>query len=397
MKILQVHNFYKNPGGEDTVVRVEKELLGTGGHQVVEYFRRSGAIADSGVWAKATLPLRAVWAWDSRHDLHTLLLKENPHVAHFHNTFPLISPAAYYACRERRVATVQTLHNYRLLCPAATFFRSGRPCEDCLGKLVPWPGVVHACYRSSRAASAVTALMLAFHRLISTWSRQVNVFIALTNFAKRKFVEGGLPEEKIVVKPNFVHPDPGAQNGEGDYALYVGRLSPEKGVGTLVAAWQRLGKSIPLRIVGYGPLRAELEERAARLSLSQVSFEGWQPRQVTLDAMRRAAFLTFPSECYEGFPLGIAEAYACGVPVIASRLGAMEELVADGRTGLHFNPGDPEDLAAKVEWAWTHPEQMRTMGREARAEYETKYTAERNYRLLMEIYERAIAWRYRWK
>jgi glycosyltransferase involved in cell wall biosynthesis len=168
----------------------------------------------------------------------------------------------------------------------------------------------------------------------------------------------------------------------------VGRLAPEKGVRTLMAAWQRLGSRIPLEIVGDGPLRAELEARVGQRGLSGVAFHGHLTPDHLTPVMKHARFLVLPSECYEGFPMTIAEAFACGVPVIASRLGAMQEIVEDGRTGLHFTPGDADDLAAKVEWAWTHPDEMQVMGRAARAEYEAKYTAERNYQMLMQIYER---------
>jgi len=393
-------------------VHTEKALLRAAGHRVVECIRDNAEIARYGLWEKGTLGLRTVWAWDSYRDIRALIRREKPDVAHFHNTFPLISPAAYYACRDAGVPVVQTLHNYRLLCPAATFYRDGRVCEECVEHGL-WRGLMHGCYRQSRAATAVTAAMLAVHRWLGTWSKMVDCYIALTEFARAKFIEGGLPAEKIVVKPNFVYPDPMARNqssvisgqcsASGNpespipnpqpprYALFVGRLSPEKGVRTLVAAWGRLNNRVPLEIVGDGPLRPELEACASRHGLSNVLFHGQRTTDYVLAALRRSRFLVFPSECYEGMPRTILEAFACGVPVIASRLGAMQEIVADGRTGLHFTAGDADDLAAKVEWAWTHPEEMRAMGRAARAEYEAKYTAERNYQLLLTIYERVLA------
>jgi len=379
-------------------MQAERELLARAGHRVIEYVRDNDEIAAYGVLHRATLGLRTVWAWDSYREMRSLLRRERRDVAHFHNTFPLISPAAYYACREAGVPVVQTLHNYRLLCPAPTFRRDGRVCEDCLGH-GPWRGVWHGCYRDSRAATAATALMLSVHRWLGTWSKMVDCYIALTEFARAKFIEGGLPAEKIVVKPNFVYPDPLAFNHQSSItnhkspqgsALFVGRLSREKGVRTLVAAWRQLGNRILLHVVGDGPLRTELEKTASCLGLSSVSFTGHLTPDHLTPLMKRARFLVLPSECYENFPLTILEAFACGVPVIASRLGAMQEIVADGRTGLHFTPGDADDLAAKVEWAWTHPEEMHEMGRAARAEYEFKYTAELNYQMLMEIYQRVL-------
>jgi glycosyltransferase involved in cell wall biosynthesis len=311
-------------------------------------------------------------------------------VAHFHNTFLRISPSAYYACRAAGVPVVQTLHNYRLLCPAATFYRAGGVCEACLGRLVPWPGVVHSCYRGSPAASGVVTAMLTTHNLLRTWTRLVDVYIALTEFARQKFIEGGLPAEKIIVNPNFVDPDPGLRESDGSYALFVGRISPEKGVRLLLRAWQGL-KGKPLKIVGNGPLIDEVRAFVQQQRLECVEVLGPHPREEVLSLMKQARFLVFPSEWYECFPLTIAEAFACGVPVIASRLGAMAEIIEEGRSGLHFTPGDPEDLLAKVEWAYTHPPEMVQMGRRARQEFEAKYTAERNYERLRNVYGLAIA------
>jgi glycosyltransferase involved in cell wall biosynthesis len=314
--------------------------------------------------------------------------REKPDLVHVHNTFVMISPSIYSACAQVGVPVVQTLHNYRLLCLAANFFREGKVCEDCLGGSL-WPGVKHGCYRHSHSASAVVAVMLTSHRMRQTWQREVSCFIALSEFARNKFVEGGLPPEKIFVKPNFVYPDPGARSEIGDYALFVGRLSPRKRIDTLLAAWKKLRQPIPLLIVGDSSEREMLQAEAARQGLNHVQFKGQLPRQETMTAINHARFLVFASEWYENFPVTIAESFACSTPVICSRLGAMEEIVTDGRTGLHFNSGDADDLAARVEWAWQHPEQMRVMGLQARSEYELKYTAEKNYPQLMEIYDRA--------
>jgi glycosyltransferase involved in cell wall biosynthesis len=328
------------------------------------------------------------WNKAAYRELRSLFRREKPQVVHFHNTFPLVSPAAYYAARAEGVSVVQTLHNYRLLCPNALFFRGGSVCEDCLGRFVPWPGVVHRCYRGSFAASSAVVSMLTVHRALGTWSHMVDVYIALTEFAKRKFIEAGLPAEKIVVKPNFVYPDPGVGEGKGGYALFVGRLSTEKGLDTLLAAWERVGEKLPLRIVGDGPLTGKVSEAARRLK--GVEWLGRRPREEVLALMKDASFLIFPSVCYEGFPMTIAEAYAVGLPVLASNLGGMSSLVDSGRTGFHFRPGDPEDLVAKVEWALSHPEELAAMRKESRAEYEAKYTAERNYQVLIDIYEKAL-------
>jgi len=390
LKIVSIHNYYQERGGEDEVADSERELMTAFGHEVVDYARQSEEIKDYGLGDKATLMPRTVWAWDSYREVEELLRVERPQVAHFHNTLPLISPAAYYACRDAGVPVVQTLHNYRLFCPAATFFRRGRVCEECVEHSL-LRSVRYGCYRQSRTTTAAVSLMLALHRWRETWGRQVDVYVALTEFARQKFVAAGLPADKIVVKSNFVHPDPGCTDTEGQYAVYVGRLCQEKGLKTLLRAWRRLPGAIPLRIVGEGPMRQELEREVEKRGLEDVRFIGWQPKDNVLAIIKKARFLLFTSEWYETFGRTATEAFACGVPVIASRLGAMEEIIEDQRTGLHFAPGDPQDLADIVSFAWNHPERMREMGREARAEFEAKYTRDRNYELLMQIYARAIS------
>jgi glycosyltransferase involved in cell wall biosynthesis len=392
MKVLLVHNQYQRPGGEDQVFAAEGSLLEARGHEVLRYTAHNDEVAGKNPLALAG---ETVWNRSSYGELRDLVRRERPQVAHFHNTFPLISPAAYYAVRSEGAAVVQTLHNYRLLCPGGLLLREGRVCEDCLGRAVAWRGATRGCYRESRAASGVTTMMLTAHRLLRTWTRAVDVYIALTEFGRRKFIEGRLPAQKIVVKPNFVESNIEAARTDvealpgGEYALFVGRLSAEKGVRTLLEASRRVPQ-VPLRIVGDGPLMSEVRA-AVRGSDAASSIEilGQQPRERVLELMRGARFVVVPSEWYETFGLTIIEAFACGVPVIAARLGAMLELVEDGRTGLHFTHGDPLELAEKIAWAWEHAADTRRMGRAARVEYETKYTAERNYEMLMQIYERA--------
>lgn len=362
----------------------EGDLLEAHGHRVFRYTRHNDRVAEMG---RPALAGATVWNGAVYRDLRALIRRKRPHVAHFHNTFPLISPAAYHAARAEGVTVVQTLHNYRLLCPNALFFREGRACEDCLGKTLPWPGVVHACYRGSRPSSGAVAAMLATHRAVGTWTQAVDAYIALTEFARQKFVQGGLPAHRVVVKPNFVGSDPGVGEG-GGYALFVGRLSKEKGVGTLLASWQRLQGKVPLKIVGDGPLAPEVAKAAERLG--GVEWLGRQAKDRVITLMKAAQSLVFPSVWYEGFPMVIAEAYAVGLPVIASDLGSMSSLIEHGRTGLRFRPGDPEDLAAQVEWASEHPAELERMRRGARAEFEAKYDAERNYQMLTGIYRTAV-------
>ena len=385
MKILAVHNRYQRPGGEDEVFADETALLQAKNHVVVRCEVHNDRVEHMN---RLALAKDTVWNASAYRELGALIRRERPDVAHFHNTLPLVSPAGYYAARAEGVPVIQTLHNYRLLCPVALFFRDGRVCEDCMGKAVPWPGVFHACYRGSRAASGTIATMLTLHRAMRTYARVVDVYVALTEFARSKFIEGGLPAGKILVKPNFVSPDPGPGHGGGGYALFVGRLAPEKGTGTMLAAWDRLGTGFPLKIVGDGPLRDRVARAAA--GRSNVEWLGHRPVAEVHALMKRADMLVFPSEWYETFGRVAAEAFAAGTPVVAAAIGAVAELVEHGRTGLLFRPGDQEDLAAKVGWALSHPAELRGMREEARAEFEAKYTAERNYLTLMEIYAAAL-------
>jgi len=389
MKVLLAHNLYQLPGGEDEVYRREREMLVEHGHEVIEYTRDNREIAEYGGGRKAALVLSTTWAQDSYRQLCKILERTKPDLAHFHNTFPLISPAAYYACSATNVPVVQTLHNPRLLCPAATLFREGGICEECVGRRFALPAVRHSCYQNSHIRSAVVASMISVHHWLGTWSKKVNAYIVSTEFYRQKFAAAGFPPDKIALKPHFVDTDPGCTQQKGKHALFVGRLAPEKGVPTLLAAWQKL-RTVPLYIRGEGPL-AEAASIAQSQAGSSVILVPRMSRPALFDLIKAASFLVWPSEgYYETFGLVAIEAFACGVPVIASRLGAMQEIVHGGRTGLHFTPGDADDLARKVEWAWSHPDEMREMGRNARVEYEAKYTAERNYKMLTDVYRQAI-------
>jgi len=389
MKILLVHNSYQQHGGEDVVFQQEKELLQGGGHEVITYEKNNEDALQEANQSKVLLGARTIWAVSSRKEFRSMLRQHKPDIVHVHNTFVMISPSIYSACKEEGVPVVQTLHNYRLICPAATLFRDGRICEECVGGGI-WRGVLHGCYRDSRAATATVALMLTTHRLLGTWEQLIDHYIALTEFARQKFVAAGLPEEKISVKPNFVLSDPGERSTLGRFALFVGSLSDAKGVWALLHAWQTNRLSIPLRIVGDGPLKEELVNFAQRNQLVNVSFTGQLPHSRVLNLMKKARCLIFPSEWYEPFGLTLLEAFACGLPVISSGIESLRDLVRPEDTGLVFNAGNSQDLADKVHWAWDHPAEMRAIGKNARAEYRLKYTAEQNYTSLMNIYERTL-------
>lgn len=388
MKLLIAHNRYRYPGGEDEVFYRESELLRSAGHHVTTYVRDNREISERHLLQSLRVGMRTLWAWDSAHDLRRIVRHENPDLVHFHNTFPLISPAAYYACKREGIPIVQSLHNSRFMCPASVLSRKGKACEDCVGKTVAWKGIVHACYHDSRCQTAVVAGMLAFHRFLATWQEQVDAYIVFTEFFRQKFIAAGLPPEKIFVKPHFLNADPGVKRESGNYALFLGRLAPEKGVPTLLKAWQNL-KHIPLRIRGEGPLAKEVDQFRRDNPLAETV--PVLSRAECFDLIKGARFLVWPSAgYYETFGLVAIEAYACGTPVIASRSGAMQELVEHGNTGLHFEPDNAADLAAKVEWAWAHPTEMKAMGMAGRQEFLNKYTAARNLDSLERIYRLAL-------
>lgn len=385
MKVLLCHNHYQQPGGEDQVFADEGALLEANGHEVIRYTLHNDSIKDMSRWSVAR---NTVWNRRSFDELRQLFRGERPELMHCTNTFPLISPSAYFAAKTEGVAVVQSLHNYRLLCPKASLLRNGRICNDCLGKRVSWPAVVHGCYRNSRSASTVVTAMLAYHRSRKTWTDNIDRYIALSDFSRQKFIEGGLPASLISVKPNFVYPDPGVGDGKGRYAVFVGRLSEEKGLDTLLRAWQTIGEPLSLKIVGDGPLADTVQRSAA--GDRRVEWLGWRPIAETLSIIGDAACLIMPSTAYETFGRTIIEAFAKSTPAIVARHGAMQELVDHGRTGLHVEPGDPAQLSSAVLTLFGNMRLLAKMRGAARQEYESRFTAEDNYSQLINIYKDVI-------
>ena len=389
MRVLIIHNSYQRPGGEDAAVRAEAAMLESGGHRVIRYFRSNDEIQLQTLAEKASMAARTMWSMEAYRAIRQLVRSERPDIAHCHNLFPLISTSAYSACRAEGIPVVQTLHNFRLLCPGGALFREEETCEQCLRMKSLLPGVIHGCYRGSRPATALLASMISFHRRVGTWTERVDAYIALSEFARRKFAEGGLPSSKLEVKTN-VAPAQEKPRVVGDSAVYVGRLAPEKGLMTLLTAWKLANISNPLRIIGDGPLRSELEAEAARFGLNQVHFDGQLDHDSVLDAIRSSRFVVFPSECYENCPMAIIEAFSFGVPVIASRLGAAAEMVDDGQTGRLFEAGNIAELARILTRSFANSQEIEFTGINARAEFERKYESTKNLKALEQIYSRAV-------
>jgi glycosyltransferase involved in cell wall biosynthesis len=384
MKILMLHNRYLIPGGEDQCSVAEAALLRDHGHEVELLEEDNRRVEQLG---HARTASRTVWSWESYRRIDGLLRSGNFDILHVQNFFPLWSPSVYYAASRNHVPVVQTLHNYRLLCANGLLFRDQHVCQECLGRFLPWHGVVHACYRNSRAASAVVASMVGAHKLAGTWRKRVAMYVAVSEFARAIYIAGGLPEEKIVVKPNFIHPSPVPGPGGGGYALYVGRLSTEKGVATMLEAWKGAHGAIPLKIVGEGPL-SELVIATAR-ECSRIEYLGAKLLPEVLALMRIAEFLVFPSEWYETMGRTIMEAFAVGTPVVAARIGPPVAMVVPGETGFHFAPGSVAELRERLEWSSRNLDQLRTMRGKARQKFEACYTGSANATMLLAIYGRA--------
>jgi glycosyltransferase involved in cell wall biosynthesis len=383
MKILIVHNAYQQSGGEDAVVDAELALLREHGHTVQAYRRHNQELLEHPGMATAA---GALWSRRATREIELLINGKAPDLIHVHNTFPLISPAFFWMAARRKIPLVQTLHNFRLLCPQAMLLRESKVCMDCVGKL-PWRAITRRCYRDSSSQSAVVASMLGVHRLLGTYQKRVTQFIALNTFCRDKFIAGGLPPERLRIKPHFVQPPPiNASPRRG--AMFVGRMAPEKGL-ALLADSMPADLREGLRIVGSGPLEAMVRERFGH------AFLGARTHDEIMRMLQGAAFLVAPSISYETFGMNVVEAFACATPVIASGHGAYAELISDGMTGLLFTPGDAQELGDKIRWALANPVAMRRMGIAARIEYEARYTPQRNYQLMMDIYEHAIRSKHR--
>jgi glycosyltransferase involved in cell wall biosynthesis len=386
LKILQVHTHYREQGGEDAVVAAEGELLAAAGHDVLLHLARnpSGAVRTGASLAMSS------WNPLAARELRRLAERERPDIAHVHNTWYALSPSVLTALTAAAVPVVVTLHNYRLLCANAQLFRDGHVCEDCVGSH-PWHGVRHRCYRGSLVASIPAAGTIALNNALGTWNRHVRLFLVLNDFARTRFVRGGLPADKIHVKPNFVS-DPGprpAPPSRSRTILYVGRLSTEKGVETLLDAWDaRRPSGLELVLVGDGPLRPALERRP----LPGVRLTGSLPREAVIERMLRSRALVFPSVLYEGQPMAVLEALGCGLPVLASRIGGnLELLLGQGEHWL-VPPGQ------RVAWTQalqrlSDPDPVDRAGVGARRLYEQRFSRQTGLHLLEEAYRLALATR----
>jgi len=382
MRILIVHNRYQHMGGEDAVFEAEVQMLNEQGHEVTAVVVNNDNItspihkigaAISSVYSKQGCALVAGY-----------LERVKPDIMHVHNYFPRLSPYIFKTAHRYGVPTVHTLHNYRAICPSATFLNNGEIDETCLRhsafRMVP-----KRVYRGSYLGTAAVAMMIEYHKAFHTWERDVDVFIALTQFSRRKFIQAGFPADKIHIKPNFVDAPKRAElkPHERNGALFVGRMSKEKGVDTLLKAWREI--DYPLTLVGGGDM-----DGLRSIERANVNCLGIVRRDEVYDVMSRARFLVMPSEWYEGFPVTLCEAYAMGLPVVASDIGSLSELVEESITGYKFESGNVAALRDTAMKMINSPLEAEEMSTNARRTYEMHYTKEKNYSQLMNIYEKVI-------
>jgi glycosyltransferase involved in cell wall biosynthesis len=390
MNILMVHNRYRFRGGEDVSTEAETAMLREHGHTVVSYVRDNRDIEvdtlGRGRGAEAVrLGGTTVWSHSAFREVRRLLRQQPFDIMHVQNTFPQISPSILYAARGAGVAVVQSLRNYRLTCANGTLYRDGAICELCVGRRVGTPAIKYKCYRDDSIATGAVVALQSIHRMARSYRRSVSVYIALTQFSAGLHAEGGIPRDRIVIKPNFLATDPGPGRGERSGYLYVGRLSAEKGIDTMIKAWEKL--SVPLTIVGDGPMVDWVENEVARNE--NIHYLGPLPHAEAIDVLGSVRAAIVPSQWYEPFGRGVIEAYARATPVIAADIGGLPELVDDGRTGLLFEAGNPADLTRAVETI-EGMEDLPAMAVAARAQYEAEYTADANYPRLLAAYERAF-------
>ncbi len=394
MNILLAHNYYGSaaPSGENQVFESERALLRQRGHTVSEFTRHSDEIRGQGVWGAVKGACAVPWNPWSVVAIRRAVDAFQPAVVHVHNTFPLISPGIFHAIGGR-AARVLTLHNYRLFCAAAIPMRAGKVCTDCLDRRSSWPALRYGCYRNSRLATLPLAFSVGLRRRLGTWARQVDAFIALTEFQRDRMIAAGLPAELVHVKPNFYpgNPIPAPWAARRPSVVFAGRLTAEKGVMALVRAWLRWGAAAPeLRIVGDGDLRGDLERLAVTDPATPIRFLGPLSSEAAQAEIAQARLLVLPSEWFETFGMVILEAFAFGTAAAVSAIGPLPSIVQTGRSGVVFAPANPESLLHEVRAAWETPGLLERLGQGARQAFEARYTEDANAQMLMAIYQQAI-------
>lgn len=389
-RILQIHNFYQIPGGEDVVVRNEKRLLEEQGHQVYTYYRTNKELQERGIFGKLLLPFTAVYSFRTKREVERMIRENGIDIVHVHNTLTMVSPSVFYAAFKCKVPVVQTLHNFRMLCPAGSFFRDNVICEECVARGMGC-AIRHKCYRNSTLQTIVSAAILKIHRMLGTY-RKVN-FICLTEFNRNKLLDSldtrrrTVDPARVYIKPNFTFAEgivPSESKVEEEYFLFAGRVEALKGIDIAIRAFEQLPDEM-LYVAGSGPMMEEMQEYVKAHNMQNVKFLGYLQKDEMSERFYHAKAVIMTSQCYEAFAMTIAEAYSYGVPVIAGRVGNMDGMVKNGVTGVKFTYNSAEDLAEKVREF--NKMDLGVLKENAREFYETRLRPEDNYQKLMEIYE----------
>jgi glycosyltransferase involved in cell wall biosynthesis len=385
LRLLFAHNRYRNRGGEDESRDQEIALLRSKGHEVFEYEVDNKDISRSSYLMAG---LQSIWNTEQQARLTKFMQQTKPHILKVDNYFPILSPSVFSAAKRLGIATVLSVRNYRMICPGASLFRDGQVCTDCVGSKLAVSAIRHKCYRGSHLQSAAVAVSNGFAHLFGTWEHSIDRYIAVSEFVKKELIRGGFPRDKISVKANSIV-DTGVGSGDGGYALFVGRLIPEKGIQTLLDAWQKLGTTLPLKIIGEGSLE-DLVVAASKAN-SNIEYMKRQPISAVCEYMGRASFLVFPSEWYEPFGRSIVEAYSKGTPVIGADTEPMRDMIESGKTGLFFRAGDSDDLARAIQSMAADTERLSHMRAQARLRYLEGYSSEDNYAQIMTIFGHALS------
>jgi len=381
MKILIIHNYYQNPGGEEIVVKREKELLEKNGHQVILYTKSNNELKKIKNWPRILKNLKFNKKVYS--DLRKLIKKEKPNLAHIHNTFFIISPSAYLACKHENLPIVQTLHNFRFLCPNATLSNKKGICESCIKQKNFKPALKNKCYHNSLIYTSLIIKILKFLKKQVLDKKLINQFIVLSNFQKNIFIKAGFDKNKLNLKPNFVEnlsPNYKKQN----YAVYLGRIDKGKGLRNLIKIWQKI--NFPLKIIGTGELFEKLKKQNKN---KNIKFLGYIENKKAIEILKKANFSILPSAWYEACPNLIIESYASATPIIGSNIGSIAEYIKNNKTGILINLKNENQTIKTINSIIADKKSLRKFSKNARKQYEKLFIPEKNYKTLIKIYKSA--------
>ncbi len=383
MKVLIIHNRYKIQGGEDLSTEAEVSLLKCNGVEVDTFYVNN---ADINLKNKSTLALNTIWSTHYYKEIGKVIEEGGYDIVHVQNFFPLLSPSIFYACQKANTKVVMSVRNYRLICPNAQMYVNGNVCTACVGKTIPLQAIKKKCYRKSAATSSAVVAMLSFHNFLNTWKNKIDGYICVSEFVKLQLILGGFGDEKLYVKHNFVTTDVDPNFDDGEYYIFAGRLSEEKGIDILLNSFRKSGRK--LVIVGDGPLSGMVES-FARDNTNTV-YLGKRPLEEIYELISKAKALIFPSKWHEPFGRTIVEAFAHGTPVIASAMGGITELVKDNYNGFLFNPNEEQGLC-KALARYEGLIDNRLVRQNTYETYRKSFLPAANFNKIMSIYDKVLS------